>query len=401
MKKLISIGLVLLIGYISAFGQAEMKPGYIIKTDGVREECQIRDDDWRTNPVRFRYALQSNPSDVLTGTIEEVKEFAVGGVRYIRSEVDYDKSSDIVGQISDTKAPEYEKRTVFLKELMPGSPALYQYTEATKDLFYYSTDGVTFVPLVHKQYMLDFYNVAENNTYRNQLNALMPSEVLKGADLESLPYTARALTALFEKANGMQQPAVRIMDGDVKNPAGKPGFYVVGAAGLSSANLYSYKLDSYEPSHEPVQTPASPQFSFGIELEYRLPFRANKMALALETSYFHYSTKPVEGRDDFAKINALRIPFSFRYYIFLQEKTRLYADLFAGLDIPVGTTIFINQNHMDEMHPALLYGAGAGCSIGDFRLGIKYTGNGNYLSRTFRYDIVAPTWSIVAAYKFL
>ena len=100
MKKLFWIGFILLIGCVSAFGQAEMKPGYIIKADGVREECQIRDDDWRTNPVRFRYALQSNPSDMLTGTIEDVKEFAVGGVRYIRAEVDYDKSSDIVGQTS-------------------------------------------------------------------------------------------------------------------------------------------------------------------------------------------------------------------------------------------------------------------------------------------------------------
>lgn len=62
---------------------------------------------------------------MLTGTIEDVKEFAVGGVRYIRAEVDYDKSSDIVGQTSRQKAPEYEKRMVFLKELVSGSPALY------------------------------------------------------------------------------------------------------------------------------------------------------------------------------------------------------------------------------------------------------------------------------------
>lgn len=39
MKKLFWIGFILLIGCVSAFGQAEMKPGYIIKADGVREEC--------------------------------------------------------------------------------------------------------------------------------------------------------------------------------------------------------------------------------------------------------------------------------------------------------------------------------------------------------------------------
>ena len=401
MKRIIIICALLISASVSVFGQAEMKPGYVIKANGAREECQIRDDDWRTNPTRFRYALQSNPSDILTGTIEDVKEFAIASVRYIRAEVSYDNSSDIVGQISETKAPLYEKRTVFLKELVSGSPALYQYTEATKDAFYYSTDGLSFVPLVHKQYKLDFYNVAENNTYRNQLNALLPSEVVKGAGLESLPYTAKALSALFEKANGTHQPAAEIEVDGVKKPAAKPGLYVVGSAGLSSATLYSYKVDILEPDYEPLKTPASPLFSFGIEFEYPLPFRANKMAIAMETSYFHYSTKLVEGRDGFANINALRIPFSFRYYIFLQEKTRLYADFFAGLDIPVGTTIFINQNYMDEIHPALLYGAGAGCSMRNFRLGIKYTANGNYLSRSLRYDIVAPTWSIVVAYKFL
>lgn len=400
MKRNIIIFVLLISISVSAFGQAEMKPGYIIKTDGVREECQIRDDDWRTNPVRFRYALQSNPSDVLTGTIEEVKEFAVGGVRYIRSEVDYDKSSDIVGQISDTKAPEYEKRMIFLKELVSGSPALYQYTEATKDSFYYSTDGTAFVPLVHKQYMLDFYNVAENNTYRNQLNALLPMEVLKGSGLASLPYTAKALSALFQKANGTQPGAAEITDIE-ERPSDKPGLSVVGAVGLASAHCYKYKISIYDPDYESLRTPASPLFSLGMELEYPLPFRANKMSIALEASYFHYTTRPVDGRDDFAEINALKIPFSFRYYFYLQGNARLYADIFTGLDIPIGSTIYIGLNHVNENIPVLLYGAGAGLSIGDFRFGMRYSGNGNYLSRKTNLDIVIPTWSLTLAYNFL
>lgn len=391
----------LLAGFATAFGQAEMKPGYIIKADGTKEECRIRDDDWRTNPTRFRYALQSNPSDALTGTIEDVKEFAIDGVRYIRAVVDYDTSSDVVGQISEKKAPEYERRLVFLKELVSGSPALYQYTETTRDSFYYSTDGSTFVPLVHKQYKLDFYNVAENNTYRNQLNAILPAEVLKGAGLESLPYTAKALSALFEKANGTHQPVAGIADDGAKKSIGKPGLYVMGAAGLASANFYGYMADTLEPEYASLHTPASPLFSFGFEFEYPLPFRANKMALAVEASYFRCSTRKVEGHDDFAVINALKIPLSFRYYFFLSEKTRIYADAFIGMDFSLGSTVYLSLNHLNKLSPALLYGAGAGMSIGDFRLGIRYSGDGDYLSQRIHFKMEVPTWSMVVAYKFL
>ena len=41
------------------------------------------------------------------------------------------------------------------------------------------------------------------------------------------------------------------------------------------------------------------------------------------------------------------------------RNVKLYADIFSGLDRPVGSAIYIGLDHVKENTPALLYGAGA------------------------------------------
>ena len=88
MKKLISIGLVLLIGYISAFGQEESVPGYVITNDDIVIECEIFDADWKSNPTEFSYKPYGLLSRVRTGNPQCVKEFVADTTRYVSAEVD-------------------------------------------------------------------------------------------------------------------------------------------------------------------------------------------------------------------------------------------------------------------------------------------------------------------------
>lgn len=362
MKKLISIGLVLLIGYISAFGQEESVPGYVITNDDVVIECEIFDADWKSNPTEFSYKPYGLLSRVRTGNPQCVKEFVADTTRYVSAEVDAGLLSGLAGILSGQSAQDSGKKTVFLKELAAGSPALYQHSDGIRSTFYYTLDGVEY---------LEF----ENN--QNLLGSLFPADILKGVNLGKI-LTAGSLKDIFAKVNGKKN-STTIFTGNTKKKSRKtiarPGLYAVANAG--TANL----------------------FTAGLEFEYPLPSRPRKVAVALETSYFHYMTTPADGSESIG-VNGLRIPVTGRYYFNLLGKTRIYANVFAGLDVPFGSSLQIEGTNV-KTTPTVLYGAGAGIVKGNFRIGVRYNGNGNYVSALSNYDTSQPAVSLSIGYKFL
>lgn len=363
MKKILLFGVFLLMGCISAFGQDNSVSGYVITNDDIVIECEIFDADWKSNPTEFSYKPYGLLSRVRTGNPQCVKEFVADTTRYVSAEVDAGLLSGLAGILSGQSAQDYGKKTVFLKELAAGSPALYQHSDGIRSTFYYTLDGVEYLEL-------------ENN--QNLLGSLFPADILKNINLGKI-LTAGSLKDVFDKVNGKKKKSTPIFTSNTNRKSRKtvarPGLYAVANAG--TANL----------------------FTAGLEFEYPLPSRPRKVAVALETSYFHYMTTPADGSASIG-VNGLRIPVTGRYYFNLLGKTRIYANVFAGLDVPFGSSLSIDGTNV-KTTPTVLYGAGAGIVKGNFRIGVRYNGNGNYVSVLSNYDTSQPAVSLSIAYKFL
>ena len=315
LKRIVSSSVFLLMFSVLLCGQAEMKPGYVITENGMRIECQVRDAGDGATPTDVTYQPQGIFSKVRIGTVEDVREFAIDTVRFLRAEVK-------PGLLEPEK-------TVFLKELSTGTPSLYQYSDGTAETFYTSTDGIEFTPLM------------PGNT--GTLNNLLGVDLLKGINLGSLIFNAKNLKSIFDKLGGKKAPTSIFSSTSNKKTSTRkiismPGIYAVGNIGTAQS------------------------YSAGLEVYYPLPSNPKKFSVGLEASYFHYSVKPADVEEAATDVKGLRVPLSLRYHINLLGKTKPYAAVFAGLDLPFGGTA----------SPALFYGAGAGVTRGNFRLGIRY-----------------------------
>lgn len=344
-------------------GQNDRKPGYVITEDGRYIECEFMNADWHVNPAEFSYKPYGLFSRTRTGNLENVSEFVADTTRYVKAEVGADAASVLGGILKGQKVSDLGKQTVFLKELSNGTPSLYQYNDGLRETFYYSNDGVEFQKLEQNE---------------NMFNSLFPMDVLKGINIGTI-FTSKNLKDLFDRLSGKKKSTSIFSSNNKKNSYRKnlarPGLYAVANAG--SANLVSA----------------------GLELEYPLPSRPRKVAVALETSYFHYTTTPADGSENIG-ISGLRIPVTGRYYFNLLGKTRIYANVFTGLDVPFGSSLSIDGTNV-KTTPTVLYGAGAGIVKGNFRIGIKYNGNGNYVKALSEYSTSQPSVAISLGYKFL
>ncbi|WP_227740356.1 hypothetical protein [Salegentibacter sp. BLCTC] len=103
---------------LNCFSQITFEKGYYIDETNQRLNCLIRNVDWRNNPNKFEYKL-SEEAEIKTASLNSVKEFAIKGVsKYVRSEVEIDRSSKNINKLSTEKNPVFQKETLFLKVLV-------------------------------------------------------------------------------------------------------------------------------------------------------------------------------------------------------------------------------------------------------------------------------------------
>ena len=115
--------------------QTSFKPGYFIDLQGNKTECLIRDLDWKGSPNSFSYKLTTS-GPVEKKDTEQVSEFRVGSVRYIRAKVQYDQSSQELSKLSVNNNPEWTDGNLLLKVIVAGKANLYHYNVKGLSLFF-------------------------------------------------------------------------------------------------------------------------------------------------------------------------------------------------------------------------------------------------------------------------
>src|SRR5690554_6635788 len=130
----------ILLSTISAFSQTNFQPGYIIRTNGTKVNCLIKNEDWKGSPTSFIYKLEEN-GDTKIGNLNNVAAFgAAESYKYVNATVQIDQSTDAVDKLSYSRNPEMKEEKLFLKVLVEGKVSLF-YTQINNNpRYFYNMD---------------------------------------------------------------------------------------------------------------------------------------------------------------------------------------------------------------------------------------------------------------------
>lgn len=151
MKKQFWVLLSLLVS-TNCFSQISFEPGYYIDNNSQKITGLVKNVDWKNNPSQFSFKA-SEDAEEMTLSINSVAEFGIyDNMKYVRHNVDIDKSGKNLGQLSNSKDPVFEKEVLFLEVLVEGKASLYSYQSNNLKRFFFSKDGSGVEQLIYKTY---------------------------------------------------------------------------------------------------------------------------------------------------------------------------------------------------------------------------------------------------------
>lgn len=431
MKHLFS--LLCLISSFSIFSQNSFSPGYIITNDGVKENILIRDMDWAGNPEEFQYRSNEKAA-IQKGNLATVEEFRIGELKFERHRVNVDKSGIKTSELSTSRDPEFEEELLFLRVLVEGKASLYSLRSKGVENFFYKIDEETPKQLVNKRYNAGDGKVRHNTGFKQQLwNNLQCSEI-NLPQIDRTKYRLEPLKDLFVDFNECTDTDYIVYK--EKSRKGKFNFGL--KTGLNFTTFHLSQEDNYVIGTERNlffegrtlldDTSLDPQFRLGLEIEYILPFKHGKWAVFLEPSYIPYKGEkevfipgglgidpnPVRTGviADFVtfKYSALEIPLAVRYYIYLNQHSRIFINGGAGFNFHLNSSVIedFGEGRTRE-RPDMKVESGQSLSV---LLGLGYTHSSGISLETRYYPVKEVSnaetfrlhhnnsFSLIAGYKF-
>lgn len=317
---------------IDGYSQIKFESGYFVNIDGNKVNCFIKNMDWKNNPIEFSYKLSEN-SEVKTADIKSVLEFGISDfIKYKRFTVDIDKSSEDMSQLSKTRNPEFSKDELFLKVLVEGKATLFSYENGYIRKYFFCTDSLKVEQLVFKSYLHSELELMENNSYKQQLLNILKCQKITMKDIDKIHYRNTDLVRLFTIYNECQNSATidyeKKTDRDIFKLSLRPGL-----------NLSNLLINS--PSNDiNIDFGNKLTYRLGAEAEYIMPFNKNKWALIIEPTFQYYKSEFTKNRQ-YYKIDykSIELPLGVRYYIFLNEKSKIYVNSSFVVDFDLNSEI--------------------------------------------------------------
>jgi hypothetical protein len=313
-------------------GQTRFEKGYFIDSSGKRTRCLILNADWMYSPGSFEYKLDPD-GPKLSKTTAGVKEFAIDGiVKYIAANVKMDRSSDDLddNSMSNSFDPEWREENVFLKVVTEGDATLFSYEEQDFTRYFFRTGSSPVEQLVYKKYRSPGESSFQyNRNYVNQLFAQVNCLQTPSYRMESIAYSAGALSKWFQKHNQCVDPNYKPAISAPKRKLFFPKVF----AGISYTSYQSG--NSAIAAESNINYGFKPGPTYGVELEFLLPFYNNKWSSFVESSILSYRSAGTNGSGTSISIsyNTLNLLFGFRYYSFLNDDLKLFFELGFNKDV--------------------------------------------------------------------
>ncbi|MFV8224919.1 outer membrane beta-barrel protein [Christiangramia aquimixticola] len=285
--------------------------------------------------------------------------FEVGAYHFKKFNVQLDISSNEIHDMSQQRSPEFVNQTVFLRYLVEAETALLSYRRNNIERFFYKTTGEEVQPLIFKNYLVNG-KVGVNNRFKQQLS----NNFKCGGNESRIPltdYKEKDLVSFFAKYNECKGN-----DFDVKlssKSSGKLNFVPKLGVGFGSMEV--------DNSYVAAGTQLSGMdFRVGAALEYNFSYNKNKWSALLEPMYRSFSDEIFVDREFDADLkvqyNSINVFTGIRYYMYLNEQSRIFTNLGVNLDMLVSSKIeFANTNrNMDPVLESLDFGMGLGLGAG-------------------------------------
>lgn len=329
-----------------SFSQNKFEAGYYIDNNGNKVEGLIRDMDWKNNPVRFAFK-NSEEGEVRDIVLGDAKEFYINEkAKYLREKVKVDMSSEYLQSMSTDSLPEYKEEAVFLKVLVEGKATLFKYSSAIGHRFFYLKNA-NIEPLVFKKYVKtntkrgeNDGNMAKNDMYKRQIWTDLNCDVQSRDKIKNIEYNEKALVKYFKNYNECEGD-VNVVVLDKKSES---SVQMTIRPHLSPAN---FKFDNSQINYTDFDLGSTVGYGIGLELEYTFPFNNKKWSAFIEPTYKQFNfdkdlSAIVTGsspRNLKLEYKVIELPIGIRYYMFINDKSRLFVNVAYQINIDTSSLI--------------------------------------------------------------
>ncbi len=377
----------------TTYAQIVYQKGYIIDNQDIKTECFIRNIDWKKNPQSFKYRFTEN-GEVVTGTLENVKEFGVENAsRFIKINTDIDISSDLQQKLSYEKQPILENRTFFLRVLITGEANLYVFEDKEFIRFFYSKRNKAITQLIYKRYLQEGSGTGTsiNVSYKQQLMNDLITDKLSKIDFETLTYTKESLERLFISYNQAFNTPQTVVQSKVKRKV----LAVSLTPGLSYSNL------SIINDFTSIKYSSQLEYRLGCQIEAILPFNMNKWSLYIEPT-FHLSPKRKFESSTISypdiKFKFITLPIGFKGKSFLKNGGNIFYH--TNFDFGVNTS-FNSKFANIEISPASNFAVGVGYGKNKLSFECRYISNTNLFKKYQFYYSDYDRIQLVLGYRLI
>ncbi|MFA0962323.1 hypothetical protein AB9P05_10980 [Roseivirga sp. BDSF3-8] len=381
--------LILCTGY--AFGQIAFEPGYIIDNNGSRTEVLIKNLEWKNNPTALTYKTSARGEEQ-EATIDDITEFGVGeNTVYRRYDVEIDRSSSVLSNLSDSRAAEFTEERLLLHVLVgDGEATLYGYERGGLERFFYQVGNSVVKQLIYKPFKTSDGRVSYNNRFRQQLLLDMACDNISADRVKELRYNEGPLTRLFVTYNTCKDPGYSNTYATKKRRL--LHLWVRPAIHNSGLSITSGRLPDTDFDRETA-------IGAGLLVEYVLPFNKAKWRVVVEPAYHTYSTKK-EVSEEVVGVDYKVIDMSVgvRHYFFLTDEQKVFANAVVGSALDLGSAIETSGADV-EMKTGAYVALGGGFSHGRFSGELRYAFSHNVLTNYVYWNSDYNTLSLILGYR--
>ncbi|MBC3758564.1 tRNA modification GTPase [Hyunsoonleella sp. SJ7] len=395
---------------LNCYSQITFEKGYYINNSNQKINCLIKNIDWKSNPTEFEYKLSEN-GRLQLANINSVKEFGINNIsKYVRNNVNIDRSSKNLSNLSNHKTPIFKEEELFLKVLVEGKASLYQYVDGNLIRYFYDNSSKSNIEqLIFKFYKTSVNKVGKNNRFRQQLWSNLKCPSFKISKVESLNYKKNDLVDFFVEYNNCNnQEYIHFeekQERDLFNLTIRPR---LNSSSLSTQSSLSYIRD--------IEFENKIGFGIGLEAEVILPFNKNKWSIVIEptyrTNYKSIKKSIINNVSEGTLIaevdySSIEVALGLRHYFFLNNASKIFVNasiIFdsssdSSIDFTGDTGSAGNISSLEIKSESSL-GIGVGYKQNDrYSLEIRYLTNREILRNIGAWSSDYKTLSIILGYS--
>jgi len=360
--KLYVLSFLLIVCVISSYSQVKFEKGYYISDTGSRVDCLIKNRDWKYNPNSFSFKL-TDSSEVQTGSIDTVMEFAILGVsKYVKHAVLMDRSSNSLRDMSTVRSAVFNEEELFLEVLIEGDASLFRFKEGNLDRYFFSVNNSQIRQLVYKRFMgargTDVINydknlILENSRYKQQLWNALKCDVITQSSINVVDYFKKDLVKFFLRYNKCHNSLAE----NYEEFKGQDSFHISVKVGAYNSSL---SLSNSESTYfDMIDFGSQVGYSLGVETEFVMPFNNRKWGFGVGANFQSFSAEKEVLYVNLTTLKkttmvsvdykSIEVPFSLRYYMFLNQKSKLFIDASYIVDVTMSSSLYADRKDLLDL----------------------------------------------------